>query len=179
MKGASNRRVIGRDYSAGMTHEAVLQTSTLETRYQRAGTGAPVLLLFPRGTRDPLGAALFSRLTEHYRVVAPTVPDGVGCTGTPLSKWLRDLIDGLGLVQPTMIAEESLAGALLGFSLVDPGRIAGLVAICRDEADPASSVGMLHAARGLLVVAIDAASDAEHAAETAMAEIVPFIEPAA
>lgn len=165
-----------------MTHEAVLQTGTLETCYQRAGTGAPVLLLFPTGldgTRDPLGAALFARLATRYRVVAPTVPAGVGGAGVPLSKWLRELIDGLGLVLPTMIAEESLAGALLGFSLVDPGRIAGLVAICRDDADPASSVGMLHAARGLLVVAVDAASAIEASAETAMAEIVPFIEPAA
>lgn len=157
-------------------HEAVLQTSTTETHYLRAGTGESVLLLFPGGPEDALGAALFSRLATRYRVLAPTVPAGVGGTGMPLSKWLRDLIDGLGLVRPTMIAEESMAGALLGFSLVDPGRIGGLVAICRDDVDPTSSVGLLHAARGLLVVAVDAATDAESSAETAMAEIVPFVE---
>jgi hypothetical protein len=154
--------------------EAVLQTGTTETRYLRAGSGAPILLLFP--DEDALGAALFDRLATRYRVVAPRVPSGVGAPGAPLSKWLRELIDGLGIVQPTMVADESLAGALLGFSLVDPGRIGGLVAVCRDDVDPASSVGMLHSARGLLVVSVDDASDAASSAEAAMAEIVPFIE---
>jgi hypothetical protein len=156
--------------------EAVLQTGAMETRYRRAGAGVPVLLLFPRGLADVLGAELFTRLSTRYRVVAPVVPDGVGGAGIPRSTWLRALIDGLGLVQPTVVADETLAGALLGFSLVDPGRVGGVVAICRDDADPASSVGTLHAAHGLLVVAVDTASDAASSAEAAMTEIVRFVD---
>src|SRR5688500_4011849 len=124
---------------------STLLTAACETHYVRAGAGSPMLLLFPAGLDDALGAALFERLAERYRVVAPVVPAGVGGAGIPLARWLRELIDGLGLEQPTVVADESLAGALLGFSLVDPARIAGVIAICRDDADPASSVGMLHA----------------------------------
>lgn len=156
--------------------EAVLQTGTIETRYLRAGTGTPILLLFQSTREGSLGAGLFTQLAARYRVVAPRVPDGVGCAGMPLARWLRELIDGLGLVQPTAIADESLAGALLGFALVDPGRVGGVVAVCRDEADPATSVGMLHAAHGLLVVAVDTAVDPAKSAEQAMTEIARFVD---
>jgi hypothetical protein len=94
----------------------------------------------------------------------------------PFAKWLRELVDGLGLVQPTAIADESLAGALLGLSLVDPGRVGSVVAVCRDDADPATSVGMLHAAHGLLVVAVDTAVEPTKSAELASAEIVRFLD---
>ncbi|HVK83270.1 MAG TPA: hypothetical protein VM513_04135 [Kofleriaceae bacterium] len=156
--------------------EAVLQTGEIETRYVRAGTGAPMLLLFHTALTDPLAAALFAQLAARYRVVAPHVPAGVGSPGMPLATWLRALVDGLGLVRPTAIADESLAGTLLGFSLVDPGRIAGVVAVCRDDADPATSVGMLHAAHGLLVVAVDSAEQPAKSAELAIAEIVRFVD---
>lgn len=151
--------------------EAVLQTGAIETRYARAGVGLPILILFPHALTDPLGAQLFAHLAERYRVVAPTI-----ATGVPLSKWLRELIDGLGLVRPTVIVDEALAGALLGFSLVDPGRIAGVVAICRDDADPTSSVGMLLAGHGLLVVAVDTSIEVAQSAMMAAAEIVRFMD---
>lgn len=161
---------------ASPTVEAVLQTGTIETRYLRAGAGAPMLLLFQGALTDALGAALFTQLATRYRVVAPRVPVGVGGAGMPFVKWLRELVDGLGLVQPTAIADESLAGALLGFSLVDPGRVRSVVAVCRDDADPATSVGMLHAAHGLLVVAVDTAVEPAKSAELATAEIVRFVD---
>ena len=112
-------------------------------------------------------------------MIAPVIPAGVGAGApVPIATWLRDLIDGLGLVRPSVVADEALAGALLGFSLIDPGRIDGVVAVCRDHADPASSVGMLHAAHGLLVVSVDAASDAATCADEALAEILPFLDKA-
>lgn len=156
--------------------EAVLQTSTTETHYLRAGAGVPLLLLFQTALTDPLAAALFEQLSTRYRVVAPRVPAGVGGATMPLSRWLRELVDGLGFVQPTVIADETMAGALLGFSLVDPGRIRGIVAVCRDDADPATSTGMLHAAHGLLVVAVDAAIEPAKSAEVAAAEIRRFVD---
>lgn len=157
--------------------EAVLQTGATETRYHRAGAGAPLLLLFTGAMTDPLGQALFDRLARRFRVIAPVIPAGVGAGApVPIATWLRDLIDGLGLVRPSVVADEALAGALLGFSLIDPGRIDRVVAVCRDHADPASSVGMLHAAHGLLVVSVDAASEAASCADEAVAEMVPFLD---
>ena len=134
-----------------------------------------MLLLFPAGVDDALGGALFERLAQRYRVVAPVVPARVGGAGIPLSRWLREVIDGLGLEQPTVVADESFAGALLGFSLVDPARIGNLIAICREDADPASSSGMLQSTRGLLVLAVDAASDPATSADAAVAEIAAFV----
>jgi hypothetical protein len=156
--------------------EAVLQTGTIETHYLRAGAGEPLLLLFQTALTDPLAAALFAQLSTRYRVVAPRVPAGVGGPVMPLSRWLRELVDGLGFVRPTVIGDETLAGALLGFSLVDPGRIRGVVAVCRDDADPATSTGMLHAGHGLLVVAVDTAIEPTRSAELAAAEITRFVD---
>src|SRR5688572_22268608 len=109
----TNRGVIGPSYREGMLPpacEAVLQTGTIETHYLRAGAGAPLLLLFQTALTDTLAAALFAQLSTRYRVVAPRVPAGVGGAGMPLSRWLRELVDGLGFVQPTAIADETLAG---------------------------------------------------------------------
>lgn len=123
--------------------EAVVQAGAVETHYRRAGCGAPVLLLFPGGAADPLAALLFDRLARRFRVIAPLPPACVGAgasaggEATPVSRWLRDLIDGLGMSRPALVADESLGVAALGFSLMDPGRAGALVAVSRDPADPA------------------------------------------
>jgi hypothetical protein len=129
-------------------------------------------LLFPKGLGDELATELFNRLAERFKVVAPVTP----APGQPLSKWLREVIDGLGFEKPVVVAEETLVGGLLGFALVDPGRVGGVVAICRDDADPASSVGMVQATQGLLVVAVDTAANLTDSAATATAEIARFID---
>jgi pimeloyl-ACP methyl ester carboxylesterase len=152
--------------------EAVLQTGAVETTYTRAGAGKPLLLLFPKGLGDELATALFTRLAERFKVVAPVTPEG----GQSLSKWLREVIDGLGLEKPVVVAEETLVGGLLGFALVDPGRVGGVVAVCRDDADPASSVGMVQATQGLLVVAVDTAASLAESAATAASEITRFVD---
>lgn len=162
--------------------EALLVTGATETSYHRAGAGAPVLLLFPGGLADPLGARLFERLADRFRVIAPVQPAEVGKGGAvPVSKWLRDLVDGLGLVRASIVADEPCAGAALGFALMELERVAGVVAVCRDPADPARPVGVVedrlqHSAHGLLVVSVDPAGDLARGAAAAVHQMVPFLE---
>jgi pimeloyl-ACP methyl ester carboxylesterase len=124
--------------------EALVQTGTTETRYRRAGRGSPVLLL---GRPDGCGAvqaSLFRLLAARFRVISPEPPrqtrGGAGATGQgvpapPFSAWLRGLIDGLGLVRPAIVAEESLGVAALRFALTDPARVDRLVVVCHDAVD--------------------------------------------
>lgn len=178
--------------------EATLQTGATETRYHRAGAGVPVLLLFARAMTDPLGAHLFARLAARFRVIVPVLPAGVGpgepvggdssapAAGdrgvpVPVSKWLRDLIDGLGLVQPSVVVDEAHAAALLRFLLVEPDRVGGVVLVCRDHADPARPAAAIEdrlagSTHALLVVAVDVAADVAVSAAAAAARMTPFLE---
>jgi len=165
--------------------QAVLQTGTAETHYHRAGVGPPVLLLYAHALTDPLGAALFAALAARFRVIAPTLPAGVGGPGAGLaiSTWLRDLIDGLGLERPAVIADEWLAGPLLGFVLMDRERVGGVAAVCRDRVDPhrpgALEDQLERSAHQLMVVAVDDGVDAVAGAAMAAAQLMPFLDRAA
>lgn len=143
---ARNRRVIGAAQADQVTRptpvQAVLQTGAIETAYHRAGAGAPVILLFADALDDPVAARLFATLSEHFRVIAPLIPAGVA-----FAPWLRDLIDGLGLDRPGLISEESLASSSLQFTLGDPDRVAGFVAVRR------------HGERAAATVSVDPAGD--------------------
>lgn len=169
--------------------EALLQTGETETAYRRAGSGSPVILLFVRATEDPLGAELFQCLAERFRVIAPAMPVGVGRApasgggraAVAVSQWLRDVIEGLGLVRPRVVVDESFAGMLLGFFLMERERVGGVVVVHRDHADPASTACPLedrleHASQRLLVVSVDAAVDARAGGRRASAQILPFLE---
>jgi len=105
---------------------ALFQAGPTVTAYRRAGSGAPVLLLFPGGGADPLGADVFARLAERFRVVAPDVPDGI-----PFAAWLRDLIEGLGLERPGIVADGCFAGAARELAREDPERVGRVVAVPR------------------------------------------------
>lgn len=143
---ARNRCVIGAAQAEQVTRptpvQAVLQTGAIETTYHRAGAGAPVLLLFAEGLDDPVAARLFAALSGHFRVIAPVIPAGVA-----FAPWLRDLIDGLGLDRPGLVSEESLASSSLQFTLGDPDRVAGFVAVRR------------HGERAAATVSVDPAGD--------------------
>jgi pimeloyl-ACP methyl ester carboxylesterase len=121
--------------------EAVVQTATSETVYRRAGRGPQVLLVAADGDGGPLGRALFRTLAERFRVVAPcySIPEG---SGTPpghaeVGVWLRDVIDGLGLDRPGIVADEMFAGAAVEFARMEPDRVGRLAVICRPGARPA------------------------------------------
>lgn len=163
---------------------AVLQTGPTETAYHRAGVGPPILLLFAQALVDPLGAALFAALAAEFRVIAPELPPGIGVAGgVAVSTWLRDLIDGLGLERPAVIADAWFAGPLLGFVLMDRDRVGAVAAVCRDHVDPhhdgAVEDELARSAHRLMVVLVDAASEPAAAAADAAAQLAPFLRRAA
>ncbi|MBX3250953.1 MAG: hypothetical protein KF901_27500 [Myxococcales bacterium] len=140
----------------------VLRTGVIETCYHRAGKGPSILLLFADGIADPLGAQLFERLASRNRVIAPTPPPGVEPTS-----WLRDLIEGLGLVRPAIVADEPLGLPSLAFSMQEPDRVGAIVVLARAAHDGTDA--------GLLCVRIDPASDLATRAAAAEAQIVSFL----
>lgn len=87
----------------------VVRVGSAEIPYVRAGRGAPVLL-FTAGTAAAIAAgALFTRLSREFRVVAPVFD---ACAMHPGSERpgsfpfpLRDLLEGLGMEQPLVVAE--------------------------------------------------------------------------
>jgi pimeloyl-ACP methyl ester carboxylesterase len=124
--------------------EAVVQTTDTETVYRRAGKGVQILLLVAGSGSGTLQRTLLHTLAEHFRVFAPrfpprangALPAADGTTGAEVSTWLRDLIDGLGLERPSIVADERLGIAALSFALLDPERVDRLVMLCRDAAQP-------------------------------------------
>lgn len=116
--------------------EAILQTGSTEIRYRRAGRGSPVILLSREGVDAGLGAELFSWLAAGFRVIAPELP-GMRSDPRPVMRsWLRDLIDGLGLASPGIVADESAGVGALEFALLHPERTRGLVTVHPDPIDP-------------------------------------------
>lgn len=158
--------------------EAVLLTDTAETRYRRAGSGSPVLLLFPDGARGPLGGRLFSSLRARFRVIAPEPPAATPpALAASRSTWLRDLIDGLGLVRPGIVADEALGVAALEFLLLHPERVSGLITVSRDRHGLLPPEGGLsdrleESQRRLLLLRMEAGDPAEQA----LAEAARFLE---
>jgi len=84
--------------------EALVQIGAVETRYQRAGQGTPLILLRAQyAGADPL----FERLATEFKVIAPELSSCRAASG--FEDWLRGLIDGLGLDQPrVVVAAESV-----------------------------------------------------------------------
>lgn len=106
------------------------------TSYVRAGSGAPVVLLDGSALVDGRPAPLVLTLASRFRVVTPDA-QAATLAGTAFSTWLRGVLDGLGLVRASIVAREEYALRALGFCLTDPLRVARLVLLYRDAADPA------------------------------------------
>jgi pimeloyl-ACP methyl ester carboxylesterase len=121
--------------------EATVQTSSAETRYRRLGRGPTVLLLCAGGIEGAAGALLAASLAERFRVIVPHPPAE---PHPPVTRWLRELIDGLGLDRPRLVADEALGVAALGFALLDPERVDRLALVrcgARDAAADEPGVG--------------------------------------
>lgn len=120
--------------------EAVVQAGRRETRYLRAGHGPPLLLLLEGPDGDAEGV-LFRELARRFRVTVPALHPGLWTeegtaagTGHPVKggeerdpppvRWLRDLVDGLGLSQIHLVAEEALVAPFLSRLEADRYRIA-------------------------------------------------------
>lgn len=165
---------------------AALHAGPIETHYHRAGHGPALLLLFAQGLDDPLGAALFHGLSAHFRVILPMVPAAVqgaatpGGAPVPASRWVRDLVDGLGLDRPGVVADEPFAGAVLAVMLAAPGRVGGAVAIGRDHAAAVEAIEdhLDHSGRALAVILVDDTLDVAASGAEAVPRIVAILAPA-
>lgn len=124
--------------SGGSVVDAVVQIGPVEIRYHRAGAGRPVLLLLAQGLGSPGGTAVFEALAGHFRVI---VPEPGAPAGMSRSAWIRDVIDGLGLTRPSVVAEGALGMAALGLALADPDRVDRVVVIQADHPDPTTEDG--------------------------------------
>ena len=91
---------------------SVLHTTEGETPYLRVGVGPDLLLL--RGAPVPAGEdRTLAQLAARYRVVAPLVAPPSGRMAA--ERWLQALMEGLGLQQPTLVMDPSLAPSLARF----------------------------------------------------------------
>jgi len=102
------------------TIDAFLQAGPILTPYRRSGTGAPVLLL----CRGALADRLLGRLAGRRCVIAPELPEGV-----PFTAWLCDVIDGLGLDRPAIVADATFAEAVRAFVRDEPDRVGRVVVV--------------------------------------------------
>ena len=114
--------------------EAAVVTASGETVYRRAGHGRPVLLLHaPVGVFDRLAASPPSRgVAEGLLVVEPLRVDSSsrlpGRPGTDRwRRWLEELVDGLGLDRPTLVAGGLAAGPARAVAAADPDRFGPVV----------------------------------------------------
>jgi hypothetical protein len=105
--------------------EAVVQAGAFETRYVRAGQGPPVVLIVD----PPVGAHewVFRRLAERFRVIAPSVPDGVLAGASAAEGWLEGVMEGLGVESAALVVAEPvdlLLADVLGRNRGSIGRVA-------------------------------------------------------
>jgi hypothetical protein len=164
--------------------EAVVQTATIETIYRRAGRGPQVLLVAADGEGEPLGRALFRTLAERFRVVAPCYvpPEGTGRAPdrAAVGVWLRDVIDGLGLDRPGIVADETFAGAAVEFASAEPDRVGRLAVICRPGDRPALDEAALQdafsrAAPPFLLLRVEAAHRRERLSTSTGTVLLAFL----
>ena len=84
----------------------------IETSYQRAGVGRPLVLLVP----PPREPSVLAPLLERWRVIVPESTSVLALPGspgsTPFAEWLRGFLEGLGVQHVCVVADASLAVAL-------------------------------------------------------------------
>ena len=89
----------------------------VETEYYRSGSGSPVLLLLmPPGDSDR--DRIMRVLSPRARVLAPKVPQAA-----EFSSWLRDFLDGVGVVPVHIVATAAFALHARDFAASDPASV--------------------------------------------------------
>lgn len=125
----------------GRPARAVLRAGQVETHYSRAGSGPSVLLLVARHP-EVEESPLFATLATTFKVIAPHPPARVQAAARGgVGAWLRDVIDGLGLHRPALVAEQGFAEAALEFAGTDPERL-GRIVVCRARPGAAAEPGL-------------------------------------
>ena len=145
------------------------------TDYLRAGCGPTVLLL-----GADVDSPLLSALAARFRVIAP-LPAADRAPPAPFSAWLRDFLDGLGVVGASVVAEEGWALRALRFALTDPTRVERIALLFRDAPDPALGGDGCHpellgcSGHPLLVVCETAAGARGRACASTVDDVVRFL----
>jgi hypothetical protein len=118
--------------------EAELQIGHRRIRYLRGGEGSVVLLL--RAERDGPGDDrwdTFHQLTARHRVVAPVEPPP--SRRDEAERWLRGVVEGLGLRTPEVIADAELAPILSRFVRRNGGLVGRVVFLPAGEGGEANA----------------------------------------
>ena len=125
--------------SPDVVHACVVVGAT-DTRYRSAGRGDAVVLL----AADPAtAAALLERLPRHLRAIAPdTMPTGIvgDDAAEQFDGWLHGFLDALGIPRTSLITDAVFAAATLGFALLDPDRVYGVVFLTSTEVRPTEAL---------------------------------------
>ena len=117
--------------------QAVVDAGEVETEYVRAGSGQVVL--DQRGAPvDPEEDELFVALAERFRVIVPqstslaatVAPAGTG--DSPFTRWLDGFLEGLGILQASLVVEEPLGAEALRFAIARPAHVVRLVILAPD-----------------------------------------------
>jgi hypothetical protein len=90
--------------------KAEIQVGNDTVSYERAGSGPPVLFLLLDGGEEEWAGATLQALARNHRVYRPKVPIPRG--RAEAERWIRGLVEGLGLRAPDVIAEADLAPLL-------------------------------------------------------------------
>ena len=128
-------------------NEAEVRADGVTTRYLRAGSGAPVLLLCD--TCDARFDVLVDALATRHRVIAPLEATCVDETRAVVSR-LTAFLDGLGLGSMPVVGAGIAAGPAAALARLHPERIGRMVLLGEPEGDAAG-----HAAAALAALRRD------------------------
>jgi len=140
----------------------------VETGYRRAGRGDTVVALVARDW--PAAASLFPALARDFRLIVPELDPADGSRERPhFAAWLTDFLDGLGVSNVTLLADERFGAAALGAALVEPARVGRLVVVLDAAAsdDPPPATDAMLCGSGTRVVVTWMRPDGDSATEVA------------
>ena len=158
---------------------ACVVAGAVDTPYQAAGRGAPVVILSDAPRRL---ATLLTRLPRRLRVVAPTLRAGeppARAAATDFSGWLGSFLDALGVARVALVADSWLAAPAVGFALLDPARVARVALL--QSGPPVVGVtdggiaDRLASGGALMASWLDDGGD-EGSTERAVSELAAFLE---
>lgn len=108
--------------------EAIVQIGGEETPYRRAGRGRATLLLFAEPPEDR--ERVFRRLAAEGLVIEPlAIPEPADWP-----RWLRGVVDGLGLDRPDLVVSGALEEGARRFVEEEPDRAGRLLLVA--DIDP-------------------------------------------
>jgi len=109
------------------TFRAVVRAGTTVTSYERTGAGYPVLLLVgpDADIGTPFWQAIRRAIGAQFRLVVPDPSP----SGKDLGEWLGSFLDGLGVSGASLVADDQVGVAVIGFALLAPDRVSRLVLV--------------------------------------------------